>query len=375
MTVESKKKIKCNECGWSWKLSEGGDDPYTCHKCGYLNKPNNMKKIIKLTESELLSLIERLINENNTKLRTGKKPKKETQEMKEGELTEKCWPGYTQKGMKTMFGKRYPNCVKKTVKDLDEGEINWKKEKSWKIQDQFPIEVFVEKSWTGKYYVVKVPIMSMSYETFMDLDNFGKVDISTYDYENGEAKFTSYSLDNIKKWGENNKDKIHINYSRLMNEQISRIQSMMGLNEQGELDTLPKKYNPESILDFSNSKVKDIVWRAGNMELNPLNGGIWFGETKKGVENFAISVRGKVIEGKPYHINLENPFYFDSFWHGYVEEVKNSPNGRKTLMDKLKLEGYDGIIIDTDTWNDTGDEYAVTSKQYIVFYPENIKPA
>jgi hypothetical protein len=33
-------------------------------------------------------------------------------EMKEGELTERCWKGYTQKGMKTMFGKRYPNCVK-----------------------------------------------------------------------------------------------------------------------------------------------------------------------------------------------------------------------------------------------------------------------
>jgi hypothetical protein len=34
----------------------------------------------------------------------------------EMELTEKCWAGYTQKGMKTMFGKRYPNCVKKTKK-------------------------------------------------------------------------------------------------------------------------------------------------------------------------------------------------------------------------------------------------------------------
>lgn len=34
-------------------------------------------------------------------------------EQNEGELTEKCWKGYTQKGMKTMFGKRYPNCVKK----------------------------------------------------------------------------------------------------------------------------------------------------------------------------------------------------------------------------------------------------------------------
>ena len=28
-------------------------------------------------------------------------------------LNEKCWPGYTKKGMKTHFGKRVPNCVKK----------------------------------------------------------------------------------------------------------------------------------------------------------------------------------------------------------------------------------------------------------------------
>jgi len=37
----------------------------------------------------------------------------EKEEMREEELTERCWAGYTQKGMKTMFGKRYPNCVKK----------------------------------------------------------------------------------------------------------------------------------------------------------------------------------------------------------------------------------------------------------------------
>jgi len=40
----------------------------------------------------------------------------------EGMLTfqqfqEKCWAGYEKKGMKTMFGKRYPNCVKKTRKE------------------------------------------------------------------------------------------------------------------------------------------------------------------------------------------------------------------------------------------------------------------
>ena len=161
-----------------------------------------MKKIIKLTESELLEIVKKVINESDPKVGTGKKPKdsdrrlytdenpKDTvtvkfrtkqdiidtlnkdsfkskshqrqsqiinlihqrvraayqnakdpetkkrlkrgldyienekekskektirlqkQEQTEGELTERCWKGYTQKGMKTMFGKRYPNCVK-----------------------------------------------------------------------------------------------------------------------------------------------------------------------------------------------------------------------------------------------------------------------
>ena len=38
-------------------------------------------------------------------------------------ITEKCWKGYTKKGMKTMFGKRVPNCVKNESADavsLDE---------------------------------------------------------------------------------------------------------------------------------------------------------------------------------------------------------------------------------------------------------------
>jgi hypothetical protein len=165
-----------------------------------------MKKIIKLTESELLTIVKKVINESDPKVGTGKKPKdsdrrlytdenpkdtvsvkfrtkqdiidtlnkdsfkskshqrqsqiinlihqrlrvalerakdpevkerlksafeyietqkekskKKTEEMKEGEITEKCWKGYTQKGMKTMFGKKYPNCVKKeSVGETDE---------------------------------------------------------------------------------------------------------------------------------------------------------------------------------------------------------------------------------------------------------------
>jgi len=34
------------------------------------------------------------------------------------QFQEKCWKGYEKKGMKTMFGKRYPNCVKKEEKEI-----------------------------------------------------------------------------------------------------------------------------------------------------------------------------------------------------------------------------------------------------------------
>ena len=61
-------KVICDNCGWEWEIKDGGNDLYMCHKCNHDNTP-------------------KLLNE-------------------------KCWKGYTQKGMKTMFGKKYPNCVK-----------------------------------------------------------------------------------------------------------------------------------------------------------------------------------------------------------------------------------------------------------------------
>jgi hypothetical protein len=40
-------KIVCDNCGWNWKISEGGNDLYICHKCGNDNTP-------KLSEGLLL---------------------------------------------------------------------------------------------------------------------------------------------------------------------------------------------------------------------------------------------------------------------------------------------------------------------------------
>jgi len=32
-------KIKCDNCGWEWKIKDGGDDLYMCHKCNHDNTP------------------------------------------------------------------------------------------------------------------------------------------------------------------------------------------------------------------------------------------------------------------------------------------------------------------------------------------------
>jgi hypothetical protein len=63
------KKIVCDDCDWSWKLSEGGDDPYMCHKCGHNNEPKNIGIKVKITETQYIrlnleKLSPKLINES-----------------------------------------------------------------------------------------------------------------------------------------------------------------------------------------------------------------------------------------------------------------------------------------------------------------------
>ena len=40
----TKTKVICDNCGWSWKIKDGGDDPYVCHKCGHDNTPKKKPK-------------------------------------------------------------------------------------------------------------------------------------------------------------------------------------------------------------------------------------------------------------------------------------------------------------------------------------------
>mgnify|MGYP003111473900 CR=1 FL=1 len=66
-------------------------------------------------------------------------------------LDEKCWKGYEKKGMKTMFGKRYPNCVKKTKKEEVELTTEGKYSSSVRATyggktETFPKETYKKKS-------------------------------------------------------------------------------------------------------------------------------------------------------------------------------------------------------------------------------------
>ena len=53
---------------------------------------------------KLVDVLNQVLKEKRIKLIT---------QQNEEILTEKCWAGYVQKGTKIMFGKKYPNCVKK----------------------------------------------------------------------------------------------------------------------------------------------------------------------------------------------------------------------------------------------------------------------
>ena len=104
--------------------------------------------------------------------------------------------------------------AKKVLLDIPmlEGEVDYEKEKTWKIQDKFPIKVTARKGWSGNYYTIKPKPMNISYDAFMDLGSGGNVAYTSYDYTTGEALWTSDSLEQIKQWEEDNQDKIKVIY-------------------------------------------------------------------------------------------------------------------------------------------------------------------
>jgi len=115
-------KVKARYDVWPSAYASGA--LVKCRKVGAANWGNKSKK--------------EGVNEENiqTLLQIAKQMREvdeSVNEIKVWDLNEKCWKGYEKKGMKTMFGKRYPNCVKKKKKKegikttawIGENEIYW----------------------------------------------------------------------------------------------------------------------------------------------------------------------------------------------------------------------------------------------------------
>ena len=109
--------------------------------------------------------------------------KRKTQEMKEEELMERCWKGYTQKGMKTMFGKRYPNCVKKKSKTLKESKTS--------KEDYSDIETVINKIIPKSFsWFKEIEIDNISYSEFSNtLTIYGELKV---DEEWGAKQWREY---------------------------------------------------------------------------------------------------------------------------------------------------------------------------------------
>jgi hypothetical protein len=125
-------KVKSRYSVWPSAYASGA--LVKCRKVGAKNWGNktknenyefsNWKDNFHATEVESIDLI-------------SNEPLQPTQGLGSDMLDEKCWKGYKKKGMKTMFGKRYPNCVKAHFSDWrSDMDLQEKEFKSHKMYDQ-----------------------------------------------------------------------------------------------------------------------------------------------------------------------------------------------------------------------------------------------
>jgi len=148
---------------------------------------------------------------------------------------------------------------------LTEAEIDYEKEKTWGIQDKFPIEVTVKKGWTGNYYTIEPKPMDVSYDTFIDLGSGGNVDYTSYDYTTGEAQWTSDSLEQIKQWEEDNRDKIKVVYPNSLNEAKKKAKNNNKKLNKPTRDSSGGKAYKVYVKDPKTKKIKTVRFGSGGL--------------------------------------------------------------------------------------------------------------
>ena len=104
-------------------------------------------------------------------------------------INEKCWTGYKKKGMKKMFGKKYPNCVKTEDITIEDSEGNAFAEvidlikpepikgfksqvnEATRLQSQTGNVIATTISWRGKYYYIKMFFPQIKLPTRKELND------------------------------------------------------------------------------------------------------------------------------------------------------------------------------------------------------------
>jgi len=140
-------KVKSRYSVWPSAYASGA--LVKCRKVGAANWGNKSEGLeIQNSDGKTIAGVVDIIGPDNLQPITNENGVwKGTQQVTEAKvseetLDEKCWKGYEKKGMKTMFGKRYPNCVKKKVGE----SYNWREEV---LKD-------LEQSYEGKDEVKKL---------------------------------------------------------------------------------------------------------------------------------------------------------------------------------------------------------------------------
>jgi len=123
-------KVKSRYSVWPSAYASGA--LVKCRKVGAANWGNKSEGLeIENSKGQVIADVVDIIGPDNLQPITNDNGVwKGTQQVTEAKvseetLDEKCWKGYEKKGMKTMFGKRYPNCVKKKARSES---YDWRKE-------------------------------------------------------------------------------------------------------------------------------------------------------------------------------------------------------------------------------------------------------
>ena len=122
-------KVKSRYSVWPSAYASGA--LVKCRKVGAANWGNKSEGLeIENSKGQIIADVTDIIGPDNLQPITNengvwKGTQQVTEAKSEETLDEKCWKGYEKKGMKTMFGKRYPNCVKKKARSES---YDWREE-------------------------------------------------------------------------------------------------------------------------------------------------------------------------------------------------------------------------------------------------------